>query len=319
MESFYTFLSTLSLRRATLGACWVLLTQIFLSTLSLRRATRNGQNINRGHQFLSTLSLRRATVRFRYWVLSDNISIHALLAESDFRPRYYPMGRDISIHALLAESDYTHPIGVFITIIFLSTLSLRRATRVDFLFFVMYHYFYPRSPCGERPIVQEITILTIPISIHALLAESDLHNAPSSYTDPIFLSTLSLRRATFGLCEGVSLLRISIHALLAESDCGCFGKCPCWEYFYPRSPCGERLHSLNLPSRPIDISIHALLAESDVFILTITICTVQFLSTLSLRRATHHQSGYLYQGQQFLSTLSLRRATCNMIVNNLMV
>ena len=34
-----SFLSTLSLRRATLGALWVLSTQIFLSTLSLRRAT----------------------------------------------------------------------------------------------------------------------------------------------------------------------------------------------------------------------------------------------------------------------------------------
>ena len=60
----------------------------------------------------------------------------------------------------------------------------------------------------------------------------------------------------------------------------------CTHNFYPRSPCGERLHwavnikrpaaflstlslrraTLNLPSKPIDknISIHALLAESDL-------------------------------------------------------
>ena len=34
---------------------------------------------------------------------------------------------------------------------------------------------------------------------------------------------------------------ISIHALLAESDAH-GAKCPLdYEYFYPRSPCGERL------------------------------------------------------------------------------
>ena len=56
-------------------------------------------------------------------------------------------------------------------------------------------------------------------------------------------------------------------------------------HFYPRSPCGERPH-------PIGVFVGV----------------VKFLSTLSLRRATH-QSKYHYQGRQFLSTLSLRRAT----------
>ena len=60
-----------------------------------------------------------------------------------------------------------------------------------------------------------------PISIHALLAESDL-----AYPDMI-------------ICTNV----ISIHALLAESDlAGPSG--PAFLYnFYPRSPCGERLAS----------------------------------------------------------------------------
>ena len=79
------FLSTLSLRRATLGGLWVLSTQIFLSTLSLRRATKNPM-------------IRVDKV--------PNISIHALLAESD---RYdfatWMRTAKISIHALLAESD----------------------------------------------------------------------------------------------------------------------------------------------------------------------------------------------------------------------
>ena len=170
------------------------------------------------------------------------ISIHALLAESDsalapkqnptehFYPRS-PCGerrfgpgvggaqQRISIHALLAESDPWYiSLEDWQTSLFLSTLSLRRAT-----------------------IIQEITVLAIAISIHALLAESDR-----------FCPTCQWRRSV-----------ISIHALLAESDIIClsfFGKII---DFYPRSPCGER------PS-----ILHKILADWG------------FLSTLSLRRAT---------------------------------
>ena len=62
------------------------------------------------------------------------------------------------------------------------------------------------------------------------------------YFDPtVFLSTLSLRRATPGqACRGRYYPEISIHALLAESD------------------------TLQLSSKAASsISIHALLAESD--------------------------------------------------------
>ena len=34
-------------------------------------------------------------------------------------------------------------------------------------------YFYPRSPCGERPEAEDGYKDTVTISIHALLAESD--------------------------------------------------------------------------------------------------------------------------------------------------
>ena len=33
--------------------------------------------------------------------------------------------------------------------------------------------FYPRSPCGERPILPHLSMAAVCISIHALLAESD--------------------------------------------------------------------------------------------------------------------------------------------------
>ena len=100
--------------------------------------------------------------------------------------------------------------------------------------------FYPRSPCGERPKAQDEYKDTVTISIHALLAESDIycHLSGTSYSNfyprspcgerrsPciiwsnifLFLSTLSLRRAT-GFDSGTYVpAEISIHALLAESD-----------------------------------------------------------------------------------------------------
>ncbi len=56
-----------------------------------------------------------------------------------------------------------------------------------------------------------------------------------------FLSTLSLRRATT-ICEREFVREV---------------------YFYPRSPCGERLFAWQGKRLIVNISIHALLAESD--------------------------------------------------------
>ena len=148
---------------------------------------------------------------------------------------------------------------------FLSTLSLRRATRFQSFCQSGKHYFYPRSPCGERPIIQKITILTIAISIHALLAESDaLINCNSNFTQK-FLSTLSLRRATAPWPARLAA-RLNFYP-----------RSPCGERrslrqlqsalrrdFYPRSPCGERHAPSQHPCPRSKISIHALLAESDI-------------------------------------------------------
>ena len=148
-----------------------------------------------------------------------SISIHALLAESDsgrlagydagnqnFYPRS-PCGErrrfpcsyagqfQISIHALLAESDHQSP-------------PVPRRSR----------YFYPRSPCGERLLYGPESLAQYVISIHALLAESDMWFICLNTFRPLFLSTLSLRRATH-------------HGQPAAG----------WRRnFYPRSPCGER-------------------------------------------------------------------------------
>ena len=78
------------------------------------------------------------------------ISIHALLAESDSGYGQYCIRARISIHALLAESDQQTAYFFLAGETFLSTLSLRRATSTSDKLFMPSHYFYPRSPCGER-------------------------------------------------------------------------------------------------------------------------------------------------------------------------
>ena len=131
--------------------------------------------------------------------------------------RQHPAG--ISIHALLAESDGLSYFYIIKITIFLSTLSLRRATSQQPDGTTRTTYFYPRSPCGER----RVTVLGIQhrvgISIHALLAESDVNEITYQRQIDQFLSTLSLRRATAFFLFLVYLLFV---------------------YFYPRSPCGER-------------------------------------------------------------------------------
>ena len=126
------------------------------------------------------------------------------------------------------------------------------------------HNFYPRSPCGERQPGPGLWVIRMLISIHALLAESDGDTTYIIGALSTFLSTLSLRRAT--LPAGI---------LRSGS-----------EYFYPRSPCGERHSDAFAAVSTLLISIHALLAESDVHIVKIGIGCLVFLSTLSLRRAT---------------------------------
>ena len=111
-----------------------------------------------------------------------------------------------------------------------------------------------------------------------------------------------------GAWKPCNVCRISIHALLAESDFARFGRLQVVHYFYPRSPCGERLFLLRKITITVDISIHALLAESDVEKVPADVYYQAFLSTLSLRRATPTPSRN-DKNNVFLSTLSLRRAT----------
>ena len=144
--------SMLSLRRATYHNNLALSNHIFLSTLSLRRATcRQASHARRGVQgFLSTLSLRRATVDGMIDRAAYDISIHALLAESDHR-----------LHSVGSRDLHFYP---------RSPCGERRQTAWPGC---LPGYFYPRSPCGERLLANGCGFVSMLISIHALLAESD--------------------------------------------------------------------------------------------------------------------------------------------------
>ena len=191
-----------------------------------------------------------------------SISIHALLAESDDQNSGTSYSISISIHALLAESDAYIMTTIICIVLFLSTLSLRRATRCFLCGSSRQTLFLStlslRRATTQDPELRELLF----ISIHALLAESD------------DIAKINKR-----------LNAISIHALLAESDQTghCFLSAD--SHFYPRSPCGERpglqgasksnvtfLSTLSLRRATsntrvlvfiVSISIHALLAESD--------------------------------------------------------
>ena len=147
-----SFLSTLSLRRATDKCCRLAACHPVISIHALLTEsdwTDNNQTNSKVHfyprspygerplivvllchhisKFLSTLSLRRATRGGDLCYLDNIISIHALLTESDAWNRFTQRRDFISIHALLTESDLGNVEAALL----------------------MWN-FYPRSPYGER-------------------------------------------------------------------------------------------------------------------------------------------------------------------------
>ena len=237
------FLSTLSLRRATVPFTMPDLGKGFLSTLSLRRATMTPTLLWRRQKlFLSTLSLRRATIcQERQAEFFAHFYPRSPCGERLHYDNYNLHCTEISIHALLAESDDTQLQQAITAEQFLSTLSLRRATEQSSSYSA-YLEISIHALLAESDNINSSVTTADKISIHALLAESDVCITITIICIALFLSTLSLRRAT----------------------CGCYARCRYWGYFYPRSPCGERLFLLRKITITVDISIHALLAESDV-------------------------------------------------------
>ena len=168
-------------------------------------------------RFLSTPSARRATLLMAGLSTFWSISIHALREEGD----QHSGARRPSLNT------------------FLSTPSARRATRHDLARVVQRpisihalreegdillaqtrsgkSYFYPRPPRGGRP-----------------------SRLPKTYTEYIFLSTPSARRATKELWETKRKRQISIHALREEGDVLSRWQSLSKQHFYPRPPRGGR-------------------------------------------------------------------------------
>ena len=175
MNFINQFLSTLSLRRATNGEAKTENITLFLSTLSLRRATRR----HRGNDSRPVNFYPRSPCGERLTVpdlgkRDIRISIHALLAESDFgkskksktEKHFYPRSpcgeRPANWFDLWGWKNYFYP----------RSPCGERPSQLKPP--IKSHDFYPRSPCGERPSQGGLFQCRDTISIHALLAESDI-------------------------------------------------------------------------------------------------------------------------------------------------
>ena len=170
-----------------------------------------------------------------------NISIHALLAESDtLTDDVSTGGKIISIHALLAESDLGGMSDKLMVTVFLSTLSLRRATYINR---GPYHIkrFLSTLSLRRATHYDNYNLHCVEISIHALLAESDVSRKYLVILGRGISIHALLAESDPVKSESLTTYLISIHALLAESD-----------------PIFSKIDARQ------SISIHALLAESDV-------------------------------------------------------
>ena len=125
-------------------------------------------------------------------------------------------------------------------------------------------YFNPRSPCGERRRPGVRMQCAVVISIHAPRAGSD----------------------QMAICRSSRESVISIHAPRAGSDQAPRRICSSWQYFNPRSPCGERRSTQKPAQNHQDISIHAPRAGSDHRRPCVALHRHEFQSTLPVRGAT---------------------------------
>ena len=123
----------------------------------------------------------------------------------------------ISIHALLAESDQTARQQAITAEQFLSTLSLRRATRLPTALRTPHHKFLSTLSLRRATQIKQTCRVEISISIHALLAESDNDCVRYCIHAPISIHAL-LAESDIHYDNYNLHCVISIHALLAESD-----------------------------------------------------------------------------------------------------
>ncbi len=147
-------------------------------------------------------------------------------------------------------------------------------------------YFNPRSPWGERPLVDSHIILlalfqsTLPVGGATIFIVISLRASP-------FQSTLPVGGATPIVCPFRQRVVISIHAPREGSDESLHRSSHPHPDFNPRSPWGERPEKNSVKRRKQLISIHAPRGGSDCFADTDAESFREFQSTLPVGGATH--------------------------------
>ena len=171
---------------------------VFLSTPSVWRATPAWVDLRTSNiLFLSTPSVWRATADLLTLLKADLF----LSTPSVWRATAW-----VDLHTS--------------NILFLSTPSVWRATPDARRRRRTVHHFYPRPPCGGRPL------------------QSKMVSTLTAYFYP--RPPCGGRRAVLKV-YAVHAFIISIHALRVEGDLPCVSILWSYSHFYPRPPCGGRL------------------------------------------------------------------------------
>ena len=235
----------------------------------------------------------------------------------------------ISIHALREESDNVSRYENGWTVVFQSTLSVRRAT--GSIVVVSAESVFQSTLSVRRATIRRLTTgYRLGISIHALREESDPRITRTRRLGARFQSTLSVRRATRLQRVHAHDRPISIHALREESDTHRPRPAVRRQGFQStlsvrratrrsstairrsifQSTLSVRRATEQIRRQPTQqtISIHALREESDLYAITSVPPKSKFQSTLSVRRATARIPA-MAPDRVFQSTLSVRRAT----------
>ena len=194
----------------------------------------------------------------------EHISIHALREESD---------RLCSTH-VCAKAKFQSTLSVrrattfaelskSSRMAFQSTLSVRRATQKYNVNAGGKYHFNPRSPWGERRILQRHVIDSLDFNPRSPWGERQQHAPCVAVFQRISIHALREESDWLWASQLVNKDRISIHALREESDVSFLLPIGDIHNFNPRSPWGERLAILSKSLYQNDISIHALREESD--------------------------------------------------------
>ena len=199
----------------------------------------------------------------------------------------------ISIHALLAESD---------------RYSLRHSAQSG--------YFYPRSPCGERPRI--FLDLTFHKNFYPRSPCGERPRVVTAFWGSVdnFYPRSPCGERLSGLCKGANMAHFYPRSPCGERRCrpGNCTRCCAFlstlslrratntnlgrhrgnDDFYPRSPCGERLDMSSAYPAVQCISIHALLAESDALSQSSAKSTPEISIHALLAESDPPRGGYCY-------------------------